>query len=50
MSRREELASRQRARVGLRSASWAQSAEFRRLADQLRNPGTPPAQKGGGRP
>jgi type IV secretion system protein VirB6 len=50
MSRREELASRQRARVGLRAASWAQSAEFRRLADQLRNPGTPPAQKGGGRP
>ncbi len=38
MSRREELASRQRARVGLRAASWAQSAEFRRLADQLRNP------------
>lgn len=51
MSRREELASRQRARVGLRSASWAQSAEFRRLADQLRNPGTPPpAQNGGARP
>ncbi len=50
MSRREELASRQRARVGLRAASWAQSAEFRRLADQLRNPGTPPAQSGGGRP
>jgi len=49
VSRREELASRQRARVGLRSASWAQSAEFRRLADQLRNPGTPPA-AGGGRP
>lgn len=50
MSRREELASRQRARVGLRAASWAQSAEFRRLADQLRNPGMPPAQGGGGRP
>jgi type IV secretion system protein VirB6 len=50
VSRREELASRQRARVGLRAASWAQSAEFRRLADQLRNPGTPPAQSGGGRP
>ena len=27
MSRREELASRQRARVGLRAASWAQSAD-----------------------
>lgn len=50
MSRHEELASRQRARVGLRAASWAQSAEFRRLADQLRNPGMPPAQSGGGRP
>ena len=50
MSRREELASRQRARVGLRAASWAQSAEFRRLADQLRNPGVPPAPSSGGRP
>jgi type IV secretion system protein VirB6 len=50
MSRREELASRQRARVGLRAASWAQSAEFRRLAEQLRNPGVPPASSGGGRP
>jgi type IV secretion system protein VirB6 len=50
MSRREELASRQRARVGLRAASWAQSAEFRRLAEQLRNPGVPPTSSGGGRP
>ncbi|MCP9629985.1 type IV secretion system protein [Rhodopseudomonas palustris] len=50
LSRREELASRQRARVGLRSARWSQSAEFRRLADQLRNSGAPPAQSGGGRP
>ncbi|MFN5718336.1 MAG: type IV secretion system protein [Bradyrhizobium sp.] len=50
MSRREELASRQRARVGLRAASWAQSADFRRLADQLRNPGVPPAPSSGGRP
>ena len=50
MSRREELASRQRARVGLRAASGAQSAEFRRLADQLRNPGVPPAPSSGGRP
>jgi type IV secretion system protein VirB6 len=50
MSRREELAARQRARVGLRAASWTQSAEFRRLADQLRNSGAPPAQGGGGRP
>ncbi|HAO43416.1 MAG TPA: conjugal transfer protein TrbL, partial [Afipia sp.] len=39
-----------RARVGLRAASWTQSAEFRRLADQLRNSGVPPAQSGGGRP
>jgi type IV secretion system protein VirB6 len=50
MSRREELASRQRARVGLRSAAWAQSAEFRRLADQLRNAGAPPASSGSARP
>ena len=50
MSRREELVARQRARVGLRAASWAQSPEFRRLADQLRNSGTPlPTQSGGGR-
>ena len=50
MSRREEVASRQRARVGLRAASWAQSAEFRRLADQLRNPGVLPTASGGNRP
>lgn len=50
MSRREELASRQRARVGLRAATWAQSGEFRRLADQLRNPGVPPSPSSGGRP
>jgi type IV secretion system protein VirB6 len=50
MSRREELVSRQRARVGLRAANWARSAEFQRLADQLRNPGTQPAQSGGGHP
>jgi type IV secretion system protein VirB6 len=37
LSRREELAARQRTRMGLRSATWAQSPEFRRLADQLRN-------------
>jgi type IV secretion system protein VirB6 len=50
MSRREELVARQRARVGLRAASWAQSPEFRRLADQLRNPGAPPSpQRRGGR-
>mgnify|MGYP001279910400 CR=1 FL=1 len=36
-SRREELAARQRARVGLRAAAWGQSAEFRRLADQIMN-------------
>lgn len=50
MSRREELAARQRTRVGLRAASWAQSAEFRRLADQLRNPGVPPTSSGSARP
>lgn len=43
MSRREELAARQRARVGVRATSWAQSAEFRRLAEQIRNPGSAPA-------
>lgn len=49
MSRREELVARQRARVGLRAASWARSPEFRRLADQLRNPGAPPpVQSAGG--
>ncbi|MFH1558358.1 MAG: type IV secretion system protein [Pseudomonadota bacterium] len=47
-SRREELAARQRARVGLRAASWAQSPEFRRLAEQIKHPGSPPAQGGGG--
>lgn len=50
MSRREELVARQRTRIGLRSAAWAQSAEFRRLADQLRNPGVPPASNNGPRP
>ncbi|GLK73643.1 type IV secretion system protein [Ancylobacter dichloromethanicus] len=49
-SRREELAARQRARVGMRATSWAQSAEFRRLADQIRNQGSSPSQSGGGRP
>ena len=39
VSRREELAARQRARVGLRAASWAQTAEFRRLAEQIKHPG-----------
>lgn len=39
ISRREELAARQRARVGLRSASWSRSAEFQRLAEQIKNPG-----------
>jgi type IV secretion system protein VirB6 len=41
ISRREELAARQRARVGLRSASWSRSAEFQRLAEQIKNPGAP---------
>ena len=47
-SRREELAARQRARVGLRAASWSQSAEFRRLAEQIKHPGSPPSQGSGG--
>jgi type IV secretion system protein VirB6 len=50
ISRREELAARQRARVGLRSASWAQSPEFRRLADQIRNSASTPPPGGGARP
>lgn len=50
VSRREELAARQRARVGIRATSWAQSAEFRRLSDQIRNPGTPLATGKGGQP
>lgn len=48
MSRREELAARQRTRVGMRAASWSQSPEFRRLAEQIKHPGPPPAQSGGG--
>lgn len=48
ISRREELAARQRTRVGLRSASWAQSPEFGRLADQIKRGNVPPAQSGGG--
>ncbi len=48
ISRREELAARQRARVGLRSASWSRSAEFQRLAEQIKNPGAPrPRGRGG---
>ena len=46
-SRREELAARQRARVGLRAASWAQTPEFQRLAEQIRNPGAGAAQRRG---
>lgn len=49
LSRREELASRQRARVGLRSTAWTQSAEFRRLAEQIKHPGAPAADTGRGR-
>lgn len=48
LSRREELTARQRARVGVRSGAWAQSAEFRRLAQQIRNPAAPPAASRGG--
>ncbi len=47
ISRREELAARQRARIGLRTSSWAQSAEFRRLADQIRNSTPAPAARSG---
>jgi len=48
ISRREELAARQRARVGLRSASRSRSAEFQRLAEQIKNPGAPrPRGRGG---
>lgn len=47
VSHREELAARQRARVGSRAASWAQTPEFRRLAEQIKHPGVPPAQNGG---
>lgn len=42
LSRREELAARQRARVGLRAGSWAETPEFRRLADQIRNQAVAP--------
>ena len=48
ISRREELAARQRARVGLRAASWAQTAEFRRLAEQIKRPGEAKAHGGEG--
>ncbi|UVK49178.1 type IV secretion system protein (plasmid) [Mesorhizobium sp. AR07] len=42
VSRREELAARQRARVGLRAAAWAETPEFRRLAAQISNPAVTP--------
>ncbi|RXT43395.1 conjugal transfer protein TrbL [Bosea sp. Tri-44] len=42
LSRREELTARQRARVGLRAGSWAETPEFRRLADQIRNQAAAP--------
>lgn len=41
VSRREELAARQRTRVGMRSAAWAGTPEFRRLAEQLKHPAAP---------
>ena len=44
-SRREELAARQRARIGVRTTAWAQSAEFRRLAGQIKNPGPAPTER-----
>ena len=43
VSRREELAARQRARVGLRAGVWSQSPAFQRLAEQIRNPAATPA-------
>lgn len=49
LSRREELVSRQRTRMGLRAAVWSQSPEFRRLAQQIANPSATPTQnKAGG--
>lgn len=50
MSRREELVSRQRARVGLRASAWARSPEFTRLADQIKNASAPPPRRTGARP
>lgn len=47
VSRREELAARQRARIGLRSTTWAQSPEFQRLANQLKNSAAPTPAKAG---
>jgi type IV secretion system protein VirB6 len=38
VSRAEELASRQRARMGMRASGWAETPEFRRLAAQIGNP------------
>lgn len=45
VSRREEIAARQRARVGLRSSAWARSPEFRHLAEQLKRPAAAPADR-----
>jgi len=39
----EEHTARQRARVGLRAGSWAETPEFRRLADQIRDQAAAPA-------
>ncbi|MBD3849159.1 type IV secretion system protein [Bosea sp. SSUT16] len=50
ISRREELAARQRTRVGLRASAWAHSPEFKHLAEQLRNSANAKPPAGGGRP
>lgn len=49
ISRREELTARQRTRVGMRASAWAHSAEFKHLAEQLRNPANAKSPAGGGR-
>lgn len=48
VSRREELAARQRARAGLRAGAWSQSPAFQRLAEQIRSPAAAPAPNRGG--
>lgn len=49
ISRREELTARQRTRVSMRASAWAHSAEFKHLAEQLRNPANAKPSAGGGR-
>ena len=49
LSRREELAAKQRTRVGMRANALVQSAEARRLAQQIKSSGLGPAIDTGGR-